>query len=101
MGAVVLLASTIVTWLLRVGLILIVPARRLPEGVRKLLDHGATAALAALLGTALARDGGPLVLVTPSPVLGATLAGVLVAWRTRRMGLTIAAALVALWLLRL
>lgn len=101
MGGAVLLASTLITWLLRVGFIAILPARRLPGGVRRLLDHAAIAALAALLGTALAGQGGALVLVTPSPVLGATAAGVLVAWRTRRMGLTIGAALAVLWLLQL
>jgi branched-subunit amino acid transport protein len=49
MSAVVLLASSVVTWLLRVGFIVIVPARRLPEGLRRVLDHAAVAALAALL----------------------------------------------------
>lgn len=101
MGGVVLLTSTLLTWLLRVGFIVILPARRLPNGIRRLLDHAAIAALAALLGTALAGQGGALVLVTPSPVLGAALAGVLVAWRSRRMGLTIVVAIAVLWLLQL
>jgi branched-subunit amino acid transport protein len=100
-GGVVLFASGLLTWMLRVGFIVILPARRLPSGVRRLLDQAAIAALAALLGTALAGQGGPLVLVTPSPVLGAAVAGLLVAWRTRRMGLTVVAAVAVLWLLQL
>lgn len=101
MGGLVLLASSLLTWVLRVGLIALVPARRLPERIRRLFDHAAGAALAALLGTVLAAQGGALVLVTPSAVLAATAAGVLVAWCTRRMGLTIIAALATYWLLQL
>lgn len=101
MGGVVLFASSFLTWVLRVALITLVPARRLPEGIRRLFDHAATAALAALLGIALANQGGALVLVTPSAALSAAAVGVAVAWRTRRMGLTIVAAVAAFWLLQL
>jgi branched-subunit amino acid transport protein len=97
MSAVVLLASSVVTWLLRVGFIVIFPARRLPTGFRRILDHAAVAALAALLATALTRDGGPGWLLTPSPVHVAAVVAGLVAWRTGRMGLTVVVAVTVLW----
>ena len=97
MSALVLLASSVVTWLLRVGFIVIVPATRLPEGLRRVLDHAAVAALAALLATALTRESGPAWLVTPSPVLVAAVAAGLVAWRTGRIGLTVVVAVTVLW----
>ena len=101
MSAVVLLASSVVTWLLRVGFIVIVPARRLPEGFRHVLDHAAVAALAALLATALTRESGPGWLLTPSPGLVAAVAAGLVAWHTRRMGLTVVVAVSVLWVAQL
>ena len=97
MSAVVLLASSALTWLLRGGFIVIFPARRLPAGLRRVLDHAAVAALAALLATALTRDGGPGWLLTLSPVHIAAVAGGLVAWRTGRMGLTVVVAVTVLW----
>ncbi len=97
MSAMVLLASSVVTWLLRVGFIVIVPARRLPEGFRRVLDHAAVAALAALLATALAHDSGAAWLLTPSPVHVAVVAAGLVAWRTGRMGLTVVVAVTVLY----
>lgn len=97
MSAVVLLSSSVVTWLLRIGFIVIVPAKHLPERFRRVLDHAAVAGLAALLATALTRDTGPGWLLAPSPVhLAVVLAG-LVAWRTRRMGLTVVVAVTVLW----
>lgn len=100
MSAVMLLAASVVSWLLRVGFITIVPARRLPDAVRRVLDSTAVAALAALLATGLARGidapgYGPV-----PPVLVAAAIAALVAWRTGRMGLTVAVAVVALWLLQ-
>ena len=97
MTAVVLLGSGVVTWLLRVGFIVLLPARRLPAGLRRILDHAAVAALAALLATALTRESGPGWLLTPSPVLVAAVAAGLVAWHTRRMGLTVVIAVSVLW----
>jgi branched-subunit amino acid transport protein len=97
MSAVVLLASSVLTWLLRVGFIVILPAGRLPARLRRILDLAAVAALAALLATALTRDGGPGWLLTPSPVHVAAVAAGLVAWRTGRMGLTIVVAVTVLW----
>jgi branched-subunit amino acid transport protein len=97
MSAVVLLASSVLTWLLRVGFIAILPAGRLPARLRRILDLAAVAALSALLATALTRDGGPGWLLTPSPVHVAAVAAGLVAWRTGRMGLTIVVAVTVLW----
>ncbi|MGH8824185.1 MAG: AzlD domain-containing protein [Jiangellaceae bacterium] len=97
MSAVVLLASSVVTWLLRVGFIAIVPARRIPQSLRRVLDHAAVAALAALLATALAREGGAAWFLTPSPMHVAALVAGVVAWRTRRLGLTVVVAIAVLW----
>lgn len=101
MSAVMLLAASLVSWLLRVGFIAIVPARRLPDGVRRVLDSTAVAALAALLATALTRGIGTSGHGPVPPVLVAAAIAAVVAWRTRRMGLTVAVAVAALWLLHL
>lgn len=96
-----MLAGAVVSWLLRIGFIVIVPARRLPESVRRLLDRTALAALAALLATALAHDPTPAGLLHVPPALGATVVGALVSARTRNMGLTVLAAVAAMWVLSL
>lgn len=100
MSAVMLLAASVVSWLLRVGFITIVPARRLPDGFRRVLDSTAVAALAALLATGLARGSGTPGVGPVPPVLVAAAVAALVAWRTRRMGLTVGVAVAVLWLLQ-
>lgn len=89
MSAVVLLAAAAITWLLRIGFIVIVPAHHLPEQIRRSLDNAALAALAALVGTALAHGGGAAALVRFTPELLAAIAAGIVAWRTRRLGFTV------------
>jgi len=46
---IVLLVLAAATWLLRIGLLVLVPASRLPTGVRASLEHLAPAVLAAIL----------------------------------------------------
>jgi branched-subunit amino acid transport protein len=97
----VLFAAGAVSWLLRVLFITLVPASRLPAGLRSALEHGGAAVPAALIATALAHQGGPAALVVPSPALLALVASGAVAWWTRQLAATVAAGVAAFWLLGL
>jgi branched-subunit amino acid transport protein len=77
----VLAAAALVSWTLRVLFITVVPATRLPDPVRRALDHAAPAVLAAVVATALTRPSAEL---PTGPAVLALAAGALVAWRTRR-----------------
>ena len=50
----VLLAVGAISWLFRVAAITLLPATRLPSAARRLLDHAAPAALAAMVGAGIA-----------------------------------------------
>jgi branched-subunit amino acid transport protein len=80
------------TYGLRVVLITLVPAHRLPAALRRGLAHLAPAALAALVVTALVGHAGPMALVVPGPAHLALAAAALVAWRTRNPALPVLAA---------
>ncbi len=95
MIAVAFAAAAAVSWVMRVGFILAVPAGRLPEWLRRSLDHAGTAAMAALLVATLTHGSGGLASVS-LPMLVATGVSGVVAWRTRRLGLTIVVALAVL-----
>jgi branched-subunit amino acid transport protein len=97
----VLVAAGAVGWALRVLFITVIPASRLPAGFRQALGYGAAAVPAALIGGALARQGGPAGLVVPSPALVALLFGGAVAWRTGKLAATVAVAVGVFWLLGL
>lgn len=101
MTTITLLLSGAVSWVLRVALITIIPACRFPEGVRRVLDAAAPAVMAAMVATSLAHQGGAVALVTPSPLLGATLISGVVAWWTRRLGFTVGAGIGSLWILQM
>jgi branched-subunit amino acid transport protein len=95
----VLLLAAVATWLLRVCFITLVPASTLPTRVRLALDDVRPAVMAALLVTHLARGeriGG----LELADVL-ATLIAAAVAWRTRKLGPTVLAGIVAVGFLRL
>jgi branched-subunit amino acid transport protein len=95
MSALVALSlGALATWLIRVSFIAVFPAERLPAGVRPTLPNVGPAALAALVVTGLAGDGGPAALFTPSAGHLAVLAAGLLAWRFRNLLAPIAAALV-------
>jgi branched-subunit amino acid transport protein len=86
--AVVLLAvAALATWVVRVALIAIVPATRLPARLTAALDDVAPAALAALVVTSLVTRS------APAGVVGVHLAGVAVAagvaWWTRSLAWTV------------
>jgi branched-subunit amino acid transport protein len=97
----VLVAAGLLSWALRVALITVVPASRLPTRVRAALDHVGPAVLAALLAAGLTRDGGVLALASPAPALLALLVSAGVAWRTKRLAASVGGAMGAFWLLSL
>lgn len=89
MIALTFVAATAVSWLMRVGFILGLPAGQLPEWVRRSFEHAGSAAMAALVVTSLMHGSGG----SPSlswPALVATAVSGYVAWRTHRFGLTVA-----------
>ena len=79
--------------------ITVVPAARLPEPVQRALRHTGPAALAALVGTALVAP--PPAGASPLAVPAALLVGAVVAWRTRSMLASTAAAIGAFALISL
>jgi branched-subunit amino acid transport protein len=86
-----------VSWFLRVLVVTVLPASRLPERVRRTLPDLGPAVLAALVAAALLGGAGA---PNPAFVAGAAVTG-LVSWRTGRTGLSIAAGLAAVALLLL
>lgn len=89
----VLILVAAASWLLRIALIVIVPASRFPAKVRGALDHLVPAVLASIIAVHLTDA-----LRTPSdvaPPITAAAAGVIavVAWRTRNVLLTMGVAL--------
>ena len=97
----VLILLAVSSWLLRIALIVIVPASRLPANLHAALDHLVPALLASIIAVHLTD-----ILRTPSavaPLETAAAASVLavVAWRTRSVLLTMGLALVLVALLDL
>jgi branched-subunit amino acid transport protein len=97
---VVLLLLGLASWVMRVGLLVLLPASRLPAAVRASLDHLAPAVLAAILVLDLGDS------VTAAPGGGSAIAtlaagGVIgiAAWRLRNTALVTVVALVAVVLL--
>jgi branched-subunit amino acid transport protein len=88
-----LLACAAVTWVLRVLLIVAVPADRLPDRVREVLSDVGPAVLAAMIVGSLVHGGGLAALVTPTPAHLALLAAVAVAWRFHSLAAPMAVAL--------
>ncbi len=87
-----LLVSAAATYGLRVVLITLVPAHRLPAVLRRGLAHLAPAALATLVVTALVGDRGATALVVPGPMHLALAVAAVVAWRFRNPALPVLAA---------
>jgi branched-subunit amino acid transport protein len=97
----ILAAAGALSWGLRVLFVTVVPASRLPSGLRRALEHGGAAVPAALVATALAGQGGAVAAITPSPMLVALLASGLTAARTRSLGWTVTVGVGAFWLLNM
>jgi branched-subunit amino acid transport protein len=86
---VALVGAVVVSWFLRVLVITVIPASRLPERVRRSLPDLTPVVLAALVAAAIVGGGAA---PNPSILAGVAVTG-LVAWRTHRIGLSIAAGL--------
>ncbi|MEJ2861222.1 AzlD domain-containing protein [Actinomycetospora flava] len=87
-----LLVPAVATYGLRIVLITLVPAHRLPAALRRGLPHLAPAALAGLVVTAVVGHAGPAALVVPGPTHLALVVAGLVAWRFRNPALPVLAA---------
>jgi branched-subunit amino acid transport protein len=70
--------AVVVSWVLRILLITIVPATRLPSGVQRVLPHVGPAVLMALVAAALFGSLGG---VRPAFLVGAAVTGVVAWWR--------------------
>jgi branched-subunit amino acid transport protein len=96
-----MLGAGVISWMMRLAFIALLPASKLPGGVRRLLDHGVVAIPAALVATSLAGQGGASALVVPSPALLALVVAGVVAWRTEHLAGTVAAGVGAFWVIDL
>jgi branched-subunit amino acid transport protein len=98
----VLLAAGAVSWVFRVAPIALLPAARLPASARRLLDHAAPAAIAAMVGAGIAGGSALSDLGLRVPVLLGAVVAAMIAWRRRGLvlpvvaGLAVAVALAAL-----
>ncbi len=98
--AYVVVGMGLITFALRLSLILGVNRIRLPAPLRLSLKYAAPAVLSAIIFTELATPGGELNLSFTNWRLIAGIAGGLIAWRTRNVLLTIAGGMIVLWLLQ-
>ncbi|PKN90869.1 MAG: branched-chain amino acid ABC transporter permease [Chloroflexi bacterium HGW-Chloroflexi-6] len=89
------------TLLQRLSFIFLIGKVGMPEWLRRALRFVPAAALAALVFPALTHPAGILDLSLGNVRLLAGLVGALVAWRTRNVLLTLAAGMLALWVLQL
>jgi branched-subunit amino acid transport protein len=89
------------TLLQRLSFIFLIGKIEMPEWLSRALRFVPAAALAALVFPALTHPAGTLDLSLGNIRLLAGLVGALVAWRTRNVLLTLAAGMLALWVLQL
>jgi branched-subunit amino acid transport protein len=89
----VLLAVGAVSWAFRVTPIAILPAARLPASARRLLDHAAPAAIAAMVGAGIAGGSALSDLGPRLPVLLGAVVAAVIAWRRRGLVLPVVAGL--------
>lgn len=100
-AVVVLLTVGLVSWVFRVAVITLLPARGLPPVVRRLLDHAVPAALAAMVGAGIAGGAALPDLAARLPVLAGAVATAVLAWRARGIALPVLAGLAVAWALSL
>jgi branched-subunit amino acid transport protein len=89
----IVLTAALGTWFLRVALIGLLPADRLPARFRHALDDVAPVVLAAMVANSLVAGGG--VAALPSRGLVAALVAAAVAWRTSNLVATVATGVIA------
>lgn len=95
----ILAAGGVLTWLVRVTFITVVPSSRFPAGVRRAIEGVGPAAMAALIATNLSHQ----VVSSGARGAGASLAAAAltgsVAWKTKRLNLTVIVGVTAFWLI--
>lgn len=69
------------------------PAARLPAGARRVLDHAAPAAIAAMVGTGIAGGAAVTELAARTPLLAAALVTATIAWYRKGLVLPVLAGL--------
>jgi branched-subunit amino acid transport protein len=97
----IVLGGMLVTYAQRISFIALVPSDWLPPTLHRGLRFVPPAVLAALITPEILRPDGPLDLSIHNPRFLAGCVAALVAWRFRNAWLTIAAGMLALWLLSL
>lgn len=97
----VLLVAGAVSFAMRVAAITLLPVDALPPRMRRLLDHAAPAAIAALVGSAVAAGSALPDLAARLPVLAGAVVTVAVAWRRPGLVLPVVAGLAVVGLLGL
>ncbi len=95
----VILGGLVGTYLTRLSFILIIPADRVPRVLHRGLKYIPPAVLSAILLPELVVRDGTLDLTLSNHRLIAGVIAALVAWRLKNTWLTIAAGMLALWLL--
>jgi branched-subunit amino acid transport protein len=90
----VLVAAGAVSWAFRVAPITLLPAARLPATARRLLEHAAPAAIAAMVGAGIAGGLALPDLAARLPVLVGAAVAAVIAWRRRGLILPVVAGLV-------
>ena len=95
----IILGGMIVTYITRLSFIMFIPPDRMPDIVGRGLRTIPPAVLAAILLPELVLTEGALNISFANPRLMAGLIAALFAWRLRNTWLTIAAGMIALWIL--
>jgi branched-subunit amino acid transport protein len=90
----------LITFALRLVMILALGRYRLSEEIRRALTFGPPAVLTAIFVPELVRHGGELDVSLGNERLLAGLLATIIAWRTRNVILTVIAGMLALWLLQ-
>ncbi len=95
----IVVGGMVVTYGTRLSFIVLVPPERMPNLLRRGLRYVPPAILAALILPDLVQPGGALDLSLHNERLVAGAIAALAAWRFRNTWITIAAGMLALWLL--
>jgi branched-subunit amino acid transport protein len=93
-------AAGLLTWVLRVGLIKIIPARTFPKGMRAALEATGPAAMASLIVNSLLHASSEGVATMTAALLATIVAAVLV-WRFHNVALVAVAGMATYWALSL
>lgn len=95
-----IIAMGLVTYAIRLSLILLLGRVEVPAGLRRALRFVPLAVLSAIILPEMVLPGDHVDLSPGNPRLWAGLLAGLVAWRTRNIVLTIAAGMAVLWILQ-